>query len=87
MAACSNPASTLAYPYLPHWHRGVVGEDPMTAILPEDTEAAQRPGTEMVASPCKGAAERSAPKMNLLLEPRHYTTPEMTVEGTVAETA
>lgn len=85
MAACSNPASTLASPDPLHWRRGVVGGDPTTAFLLEDKEAA-RLGTGMVASPCKGAAERSARKTILLLEPRRCTTPEMTVEDTVAET-
>lgn len=89
-AAYSNlfDASTSASLDPIHWHQEVVGEDPTTAALPADREEARDSDTELVASPCKEAAEeRWALRTILLMEARHCTTPETTVGDTAAETA
>lgn len=52
-----------------------------------DREAAQRLGTEMVASPCREGAEHLAPTMILLQDGRHCTPPAKAVGDSAAETA
>jgi hypothetical protein len=64
-----------------------VGEDPTTAVLPEDREEAQRSGIANVASPCKEeAAGHWALKKILLLAVHHCRTPGTTAGDTAAET-